>query len=129
MRCCCCKCAGTVTFDAVALPAGKTVLSQWTERRGDCLRATLDLLKTTAGSLTVALFTKASSQAGDGGEVDVTTRIVRSTTGRTTVEWGPRTGSGLKDLVRYQFQVATGTFGITVFRMLPPVWFDTVRLA
>ena len=128
-KCDCAKCDGG--FQAVLLRGGVTIDSPWVDRKGDYLRATLDLIRSNGPTLTVKVFTKPADGKGDGFEVDASTFIARTTPGRTTVEWSPSTGIGLSSLVRYQFSASTG--GVTnpwlMFRMLSPVWFDSARVA
>lgn len=105
------------------------VFSPWFQRRSDYVRLTADLVDLVSGaSLEVRLYTKSRQQAGSGTEVDSGTRITLSSSGRSTAEWGPRTGSGLKELVRYRFENTTTTpTAWLIFRMLNASWFDAVR--
>jgi hypothetical protein len=107
------------------------IYSPWFPRRADNLIATLDLIVAKTSELLVFAFTKNLSDRGNGTVVDVGTLITLSSPGRAQVEWGPDTGIGLKELVRYKFVCHPQTVVVpnpcAVFRMLSPVWFDTVR--
>lgn len=109
------------------LEAGDQVFSPWMDRRADRVRATLDVIAI-GPQITVDLFTKNTRGAGNGNIVDSGTSIVASTTGRTTQSWGPTTGIGLRELVRYRFTIGptAGQRTNVVFRMLPPVWYSSV---
>jgi hypothetical protein len=86
------------------------------------------VLEVSGMSITVRLYTKDSDDVGDGVEVDSTTTISTSTTGRRVSEWGPGTGIGIKELVRYKVvAVSTGLSPTVTLRMLDNCWFDTVR--
>jgi len=68
--------------------------------------------------------------SGDGSDADGGTSIVASATGRSTAEWTSGTAA-LRELVRYQYTVQSTGIGATdwvLFRMLAPVWFDTVKV-
>ncbi len=105
------------------------IFSPWFNRRSDYVRLTADLIsRTVSTSLEVRLFTKERTQAGNGSEVDASTTILLSSNGRLTAEWGPATGTGLKELVRYRFQnTSNDPTTWLVFRMLNALWFDAVR--
>jgi len=93
------------------------------------MRATADLVSIVgAGGLTVRLFSKNKGDTGNGTEVDASTSISLSSSGRSTAEWGPSTGTGIKQLVRYKF-TASSVFGkeSALFRMIYPLWFDAVN--
>ncbi len=65
------------------------------------------------------------------GGLDETESLVRTATGRTTAEWLSTKSTGLKELVRYKIAVAnTSDMGTVwdLFRMLPQVWFNAVRV-
>ncbi len=130
MGACCCSCVDAAgRFEAVLLRLGTSVYSPWMCRRGDFLRATLDLVKAnSATSLGVRLYTKNETDTGNGIEVDSTLFINKNTPGRVTQEWGSNTGTGLKELVRYRFTCLGAPSGSwVIFRMLAAVWFDAVR--
>lgn len=105
------------------------IFSPWFVRRSDFARLTADVIAlTTSTSLEVRLFTKSRDQVGDGTEVDAGTSIVLANAGRSTVEWGPATGGGLRELVRYRFEnTSADPNKWVVFRMLSALWFDAVR--
>jgi hypothetical protein len=102
-------------------------------RQGDHLRTAVDVVALDSTTLTVRLFTKREPAAGDGFEVSVSRTITANAVGRRMQEWNPSTGAGLGSFVRYLF-VATKAPNsplapYVVFRMLSPVWFDTVPTA
>lgn len=111
-----------------SVPAtGILVYSPWFPRKGDSLRATAELVQVNGGTLKVEVFSKNTEDTGDGTNADAATNITLAATGRTTAEWTSGTAT-LKELVRYRFKV-TGTVvsDWVLFRMLSPVWFDTVK--
>ena len=122
-------------FDAQYLlaPSGGTtaVYSPWFPRGADNGRFTAELIRLVGSGtakLVVRLFHKnADADASyDGTEVDATKTIQITAEGtRTTTEW-----TGLRELVRYKIEVTETASGGDVwilFRMLDPVWFDTVK--
>lgn len=130
MSCCDCCCDGA-KFTAVQLRADTAVFSPWIERKGDNLRAMLDVVSVDRTILTIRLFTKRDYGVGSGTEVDMTRTITISSVGRLLQEWGPTTGVGLRTWVRYKFTTTNNPPNPTtspniVFRMLSPIWFDTV---
>jgi len=99
-----------------AAGAALSFYSPWFPRQGDNLRVTV--------------FTKNNEDTGDGSDADAGTSIVASATGRSTAEWTSGT-AGLKELVRYKYSVqstGTGATDWVLFRMLTPVWFNTVKV-
>lgn len=101
--------------------ATKEVLSPWMSRGSDNIRFTVDLIDASNASLTVQLLHKNSEDSGNGGSTGATTGA-QTSSGRYVVEF-----EELKELVRYKFIVTLGTgTGYAFFRMLPPVWFDSV---
>jgi hypothetical protein len=108
---------------------GQTVLSPWIDRRSDNLRSVIDVIAlSSAQEMVVGLYTKDLTDPGDGIAVDSNTRLEITSSGLRLQEWGSTTGVGLKELVRYRFATAGGTDStFIVFRMLPPVWFDTIQ--
>ena len=113
-----------VMFEAQMLFKGCTVYSPWFPRRGDNVIITLDFIARSGTTVAVSLFTKNTEDPGDGGLV--AGGPVISTTSLTQT---PYTQTGeLLELVRYQFEVTgTNAYDWALFRMLPPVWFDTVK--
>ncbi|MBK8977629.1 MAG: hypothetical protein IPM29_17100 [Planctomycetes bacterium] len=97
--------------------------SPWFPRAGDYARATIDVVEYEGSAgwyIEVVPYHKNAEDSGDGTAASGST-VSRSTTGRTTQEWGP-----FKELVRYKFRVA-GTeqaAAWVLFRMLTLVWFD-----
>lgn len=121
-------------FDAQILFPGAagaplSFFGPWGPRGGDNMRATVDVVGRVASQLTIRLFTKNTEDAGDGVDADAGTSIITSATGRATAEWTSGTATIL-ELVRYKYTVqstGTGPGDWVLFRMLAPVWFDTVR--
>lgn len=113
-----------------AAGAALSFYSPWFPRQGDNLRVTVDVVQRVSSQLTVRVFTKNREDTGDGTDADVGTSIVASATGRSTAEWTSGT-AGLKEMVRYKYTVqstGTGATDWVLFRMLTPVWFDTVKV-
>ncbi len=103
---------------------GAEVFSPWFPRQGDNAICTLEVVRISGASIQVELFTKNSEDTGDGALVTPasgTGDITRTTVGRESNEWE----GGLEELVRYKFTVADATTKWVLFRMLPPVWFDS----
>ena len=106
------------------------IFSPWFPRGGDNVSVTLEVVDVDSATIEVELFTKNSEQSGDGVDTDSTNtvNISRNTLGRTSKEWAPTDNANLSilEMVRYKFIVkADGNW--VLFRMLPPVWFDSVR--
>ncbi len=116
-------------FQGQILNSGSAVYSPWMERAGDYLRATVDLIDLGAsGKLRVQVFSKNKSDTTNGTEVNAGTKIELTAASRATEEWGPSTGTGLKELVRYKLTnyETTNTDAWVLFRMLAPLWFNAV---
>lgn len=115
--------------------SGTIVFSPWFPRHGDSVRCALDLeAATTNGTLTVDLFTKNTEDTGDGSNSDSSgsAKITSTagTPGRYAAEWVSKGTIGLKELVRYRFTAGgSAATDWVLFRMLPPVWFDSVAPA
>jgi len=118
-----------------------SVYSPWLGRGGDNLLATLDIIESTSnGLIKVEVYSKNSETAGDGVDAskDATTAINISpsagATGPQSKTWNSEAiladnGTvGLLELVRYRITVTSndGNLARVLFRMLDPVWFDTV---
>ena len=106
------------------------VYGPWMVRQGDYLIATADLVhEFDGGVLDVDVFTKSMTDTGNGTNVDSTVKISATIAGRrVAAEWGPHTGIGLRELVRFRFKNRTNANSSWVmFRMLRSVWFDAVR--
>jgi hypothetical protein len=113
-------------FEAQYLPKLVVVFGPWMPRGGDYHIATADLVGLDAGAtLNVDLFSKNREDTTNGTIVDAGTTIAISTADRGSKEWGPTTGTGLKEIVRYRYECTGGDW--VLFRMLPPVWFDAVK--
>lgn len=117
-------------FEAQLLQAPSTVYSPWFPRGGCSITATLDVVEIEGDDtiIKVEVFTKPSEDAGPGSNADVGTDIQRSGTdgpGRSSETWAGE----VNDLVRYKFDVTNdmGLPGWVLFRMLPPLWFDSVK--
>lgn len=99
-----------------------TVLGPWMSRGGDNVIFTLEMLDFENADLTVTLLHKDSETPGNGASTG-TAISNKTTAGRYDEEH-----LGLDELVRYQYTItltSTGT-GYVFFRMLAPVWFDSV---
>lgn len=120
-------------FEAQMLMATGTdcsVYSPWFARGGDNLRATLDAIKRgTAATVTVSVYTKKNEDRGDGEDADPSTsiRITGGVPERYVAEWLAGATTGPKNLVRYKFTVTGAAGDWILFRMLTPVWFDSVN--
>lgn len=113
-----------------AAGAALSFYSPWFPRQADNLRVTVDVVGRVSSQLTVRVFTKNNEDTGDGTDADVGTSIVASATGRASAEWTSGT-AGLKEMVRYKYTVqstGTGATDWVLFRMLSPVWFNTVKV-
>jgi hypothetical protein len=107
---------------------GNEIWSPWMARGGDNVRCTIDVTGLSGANLTVRLFTKNSEDGGAGSDVDLGTSISATTTGQTTQEWTVADGAQIKEMVRYKFTVGgTNAADWIQFRMLNPVWFDTLN--
>ena len=102
---------------------GYAVYSPWFPRGGDNLRATLEVVnRVGTATVTVRVFTKNAEDVGDGSEAGSSLSISGGAAGRSVAEWAGVT----KQLVRYKFTVGGTDGNWTIFRMLAPVWFDSV---
>lgn len=99
------------------------VFSPWFPRQADNAVFTLEIVaKQGSTKLTVQLFTKTTDDAGDGGAVASPTDV--GSVGRTAL---PQEGE-MQTLVRYRYTASAGSAGDWIlFRLLPPVWYDTVK--
>lgn len=110
-------------FDAQVLLAGSDIYTPWVPRGGDNFIATLDVIDIDNATITIRTFTKNSEETGDGTDADASTTIARTTVGRSQAEWN----GVLDEWVRLKISV-TGQDGKWVlFRMLNPIWFDSVE--
>jgi hypothetical protein len=118
-------------FEAQILNRGATIYSPWFPRQSDSARFTLEVVAVSGATMGVEVFTKRSDDGGDGVNADSAgspTKISASVVGRTTTEWLSRGTVSLLELVRYKFTVTgTNAYDWVLFRMLPPVWFDSVQ--
>jgi hypothetical protein len=109
-----------------------TIYSPWFERRGDWLRATVEVI-TVVGStgITVTVLTKDKDEVGDGTAITAASSdMAQTTAGRKTAEYGNASSgnaNGIKQLVRYKYNPGTNNSEWVLFRMLPPVWFDATK--
>ena len=101
---------------------GFSVYSPWMARGGDQIMYVLDLVDAQGAKIRVDLLTKNTEDTGDGTVVSTITAT--NTLGRTPKEYT----TGLKELVRYKFTAIAdeAAIGFVLFRMLSPVWWDTV---
>jgi len=103
---------------------GTEVYSPWFPRQGDNARFTLEVVAVSSATLKVEVFTKNSEDAGDG------TIVSGVSATSTTVERKVfEAEGGLEELVRYKFTVTDAVTKWVLFRMLRPVWFDSVEAA
>ena len=103
--------------------AGLTIYSPWFPRQADNVRFNIDLDDVNGATLDIVLFHKNREDTGDGSTTGTSISAL-NTLGRTVAEF-----KGLKEMVRYKFVVkadSNGTLGWILFRMLPPIWFDSV---
>ena len=115
-------------FDAQLLIVGTEpviVYSPLMGRGGDNLTLSLDVVAIEGATIKVDIMTKNSEGTGNGALVAATgLPLTLSTAVQDNVTIGP---DKLEELVRYRFTVS-GTKGDWVlFRMLNPVWFDSVK--
>jgi hypothetical protein len=107
------------------------VYSPWFPRGGDAVTITADLVALGGSpTLTVRVYTKASSTVGDGGTAvsPTGTLIALAAVGRASCEYNSGAAAGMNELVRYGYECSSASAGDWVlFRMLPPVWFDAVK--
>ena len=77
--------------------------------------------------LLVEVWTKATTEAGDG--TGPATNTASSTTFGSTSTPGRYTATylGLNQLVRFKFKPGTTDGKWVMFRILPPSWFDSVK--
>lgn len=104
---------------------GIVVFSPWFPRKGDNIQYAIDLIEAVGAKISVTLFTKNTEDPGDG----TTTGSAISLTNTVGVT-SEVLKQGVVELVRYQFNVvadASNTLGWVLFRMLSPVWFDSVK--
>ncbi len=107
--------------NAQLLEAGCTVYSPWIPRGGDNLIATLEVVEIgSGGRIDVFVWTKNSEDVGPGTDASGTLKITLTAVGRGDEEWI----GDAKEWVRYKI-VVTGNW--VLFRMLSPVWFDSVQ--
>ena len=102
------------------------VYSPWFPRQGDNLRATVELVANAASAnITVTVLTKAQDSTSNGSPIGSTFGSSGGTLNRYTAEFTPT--DGINELVRYKFDPGTTSSGWVLFRMLAPVWFDSIK--
>ena len=113
-------------FDAQLLirPAEDlAIFSPWFPRGGDTGAFTLEVVAISGATITVSVFTKSSETVGDGSNANAGVSLSLTAVNRDTDVW---TGT-LNELVRYRYVVSGETGDWVLFRMLPPVWSDSVK--
>jgi len=111
-------------FQAQYLPASTAVYSPWMERKGDRVIFTVEVQYSIGSNqLTVECFTKNKTETDDGAAATGSSVVISASNTRTTTEY-----SALGELVRFKMST-NGTGTGTLFRILPPVFFDLVRPA
>lgn len=106
---------------------GISVYSPWFARGGDNAEFTVDIIQATGAKLDIAVLTKKSEDAGDGGST-IASQTNINTAGRTTIS----STAGAEELVRYRFTCkadTTDVLGYVLFRMLPIVWWNAVKVS
>lgn len=104
-----------------------TVYGVWMPRKGDNLRLTVEVVWNVFADFTVTLFQKNYDEVGDGATTGVSLAFP-VTTGRQTMEL-----LGAKELVRLRIDldpggaITTGV-GLVAYRILQPVWFESVKV-
>lgn len=116
----------------VAETGGRTaVFGPWFGRRGDNGVFTAEVVdddfQSQQGSLNVSVFHKNSEDTGDGTLAGTAMKLSQAERKATTVD-------GLKELVRYKFELANDDAGSSaqvhaIFRMLAPSWFDSATVS
>lgn len=100
-----------------------TVYGVWIPRRGDNVRLTVEVVANQAATMVATLFQKNYDEPGDGTTTGVA--LTFTSIGRQTMEL-----LGAKELVRLQLKLdPSGTdVGKVLYRVLQPVWFETVKV-
>lgn len=110
---------------------GSDVYSPWFPRGGDNMIATVEIISMSGSSptgLTVEVWTKAKSDAGDGsGPLTNTASTTSFGSTSTAGRYSATYAANLNELVRYKFKPGTTDGKWVLFRMLPPSFFDTVK--
>jgi hypothetical protein len=110
-------------FDAQYLFKSHEVFGPWMSRGGDHVIATVDLasLDGVGAELYIKLYTKNSEDVGHGSLLSGS--LDSSIAGTKSLLF-----SNTKELVRYHFTVPKGAAdgSKALFRMLAPVWFDSL---
>lgn len=106
-------------YSSVAEASNK-ILSPWFPRQGDNLTVSVERIQNGGAGLKVSVLTKNSEDPGDGTAVGVA--IVNSAEGVDSEEY-----TGLvEELVRYEFEVTGSAGQFVLFRMLSPIWRNSV---
>jgi hypothetical protein len=118
-------------FPGTVPATGIKVYSPWFPRQADSIRVTLEVVQINGATIVVELFTKKSEDSGDGTIADsagAPTKITANVIGRTTTEWLAAGTITLSEMIRYRFNVTGASVSDWVlFRMLAPVWFNSVK--
>ena len=116
-------------FEAQLLIAKDTVsyevFSPWFPRQGDDAKFTVETIDSDGGPvLTVSAYTKSSETVGNGTTAAGGPTMTASGTAGANIDadWV----GNLNELVRYHFEISGDAGDWILFRMLPPVWFDSV---
>lgn len=117
-----------------------SLFGPWMSRGGDYLQATLNIVAVNGASgspkLTVKIYTKNSEDPGDGSDSSssTTVKIEESDVGVFSAIWRSGAGAGssgananLDELIRYHYTISGTSGHWLAFRMLSPVWFDSVQ--
>jgi len=117
-------------FEAQLLIAKDTVnyevFSPWFPRQGDDAKFTIETIDQDGEpSLDVSVYTKSSETVGNGTITAGGATMTASLTAGANIDadWA----GILNELVRYHFEISGNAGDWILFRMLPPVWFDSVH--
>ncbi len=106
--------------------ASSIVYSPWFPRQGDNMVGTVELVASSGSTanITVTVLTRASDNTGNGTATGSTFGSSGGTAGRYS---GTITAAnGINEMVRYKFDPGVVSSGWVLFRMLAPVWFDSI---
>jgi hypothetical protein len=101
-----------------------SVYGPWFSRGGDNAEFAVEVIAMDATDLTTVFVTKNRDESGDGDAI--ATRVIENTAAgvqRDTVV----ASDAMKELVRYKFTVTGASGKWVLFRVLAPVWYDSVK--